>query len=147
VEDTTLNDDELIVVNFSHPLTEAQRAQIEALAGRPVARVLDAPAHVDVEQEFAPQAAALVDEVGLSADEWQTLPLLINPPGLAPLTAILLAELHGRMGHFPALLRIRPAAGSVPPRYEAAELLDLQAVRDRAREQHRRVTLDHLAGE
>ena len=122
------------VVNFAHPLTEAQRMQIEALAGQLVARVLDAPAHVDVKQEIEPQVAALVDQVPLSAEEWQTLPLLVNPPGLAPLTAVLLAHLHGRMGYFPTLLRIRPVAEAVPPRYEAAELLNLQTVRDRARE-------------
>ncbi len=125
----------VIIVNFAHPLTEAQRAQAEALAGQTVARVLDVPAHVDVEQGMEPQVAALVDQAGLSAEEWQTAPLLVNPPGLAPLTAVLLAELHGRMGYFPTLLRIRPVAGAVPPRYEVAELLDLQAVRDKAREQ------------
>ncbi len=141
-----MNDDGLVVVNFAHPLTEAQRAQIETFAKQPVARVLDTPMHVDVEQEIAPQAAALVDQVGLSAKEWQTLPLLINPPGLAPLTAALLAELHGRLGHFPALLRIRPMTGTMPPRYEVAELLDLRAVRDQARE-HREFTPGHLTGE
>lgn len=130
-----MNDDGLVIVNFAHPLTEAQRAQVEAVAGQPVARVLDVPAHVDVEQEMEPQVVALVDQVGLSVEEWQTLPLLVNAPGLAPLTAVLLAELHGRMGYFPALLRIRPVAGAVPPRYEVAELLDLQAVRDQARGQ------------
>ncbi len=123
------------VVNFAHPLTEAQRMQIEVRAGQPVARVLDVPAHADVEKAIEPQVAALVDEVPLSAEEWQTLPLLVNPPGLAPLATVLLAELHGRMGYFPTLLRIRPAAEATPPRYEVAELLNLQAVRDRAREQ------------
>jgi len=44
-----------------------------------------------------------------------------------------LAELHGRMGYFPPLLRTRPAPGSLPPRYEAAEALNLQALRDAAR--------------
>ena len=127
--------DGIVVVNFAHPLTEAQRAQIETLAGQLVARVLDAPAQVNVEQGIELQVTVLMDRVGLSAEEWQTLPLLVNPPGLAPLTAVLLAHLHGRMGHFPALLRIRPVAGAVPPRYEVAELLDLQAVRDKAREQ------------
>ena len=125
----------IVVVNFAHPLTEAQRAQIERLAGQPVVRVLDVPAQVDVEQGIEPQVTALMDRVGLSAEEWQTLPLLVNPPGLAPLTAVLLAHLHGRMGYFPALLRIRPVAGAVPPRYEVAELLHLQAVRDKARKQ------------
>ena len=129
-----MSGEDLVIVNFAHPLTDAQRAQVEALAGQPVARVLDAPAHVDAGQELEPQVVALINEVELSAEEWQTAPLLVNPPGLAPLTAALLAELHGRMGYFPALLRIQPLAGVTPPRYQVAELLDLQALRDRARE-------------
>lgn len=44
-----------------------------------------------------------------------------------------LAELHGRCGYFPAHLRLWPKGGSIPPRCEAAEVLDLQAVRDTAR--------------
>jgi hypothetical protein len=46
----------------------------------------------------------------------------------------LLAELHGRMGYFPTCIRMRPVAGARPPRYEVAEALDLQTVRDRARQ-------------
>ena len=49
----------------------------------------------------------------------------------------LLAELHGRCGYFPAHLRMRPVQGSIPPRYEVAEVLDLQAVRNGARKRRR----------
>lgn len=127
--------DGIVVVNFAHPLTATQRAQVEVLVGQHLARVLDAPAHVDVDRELQPQVTALVDRVPLSPEEWQTAPLVVNPPGLSLLSAVLMAELHGRMGYFPTLLRLRPAAGALPPRYEVAEVLDLQAVRDRARQQ------------
>ena len=125
--------DGVIIVNFAHPLTDAQRVQVEALVGQPVARMLHVPAHVDAEREMAPQAIEMVDRVPLSAEEWQSGSLLVNPPGLASLTAVLLAELHGRIGHFPALLRIRRTDGVTPSRYEVAEVLDLQVVRDWAR--------------
>ncbi len=75
-----------------------------------------------------------MDEIGLSSVEWQTKPLIINPPGYAPAAVELLAELHGRMGHFPAVLRLRPVPESNPPQYEVAEIINLQAVRDQARE-------------
>jgi hypothetical protein len=127
--------DGIVVVNFAHPLTATQRAQVEALVGQHLARVLDAPVHVDVDRELEPQVTALVDRVSLSPEEWQTAPLVVNPPGLSLLSAVLMAELHGRMGYFPTLLRLRPAAGALPPRYEVAEVPDLQAVRDRARRQ------------
>jgi hypothetical protein len=129
-----VTDEGIVVVNFAHPLTGAQREQVASLAGRPVVRVVDVPAHIDVEADVGRQATALVDRAGLSAGEWQTLPLVVNPPGLAPLAAAVLAELHGRMGYFATILRIRPMAGSAPTRYEVAELLNLQALRDAARE-------------
>jgi len=57
----------------------------------------------------------------------------LNLPSLNFIAALLLAELHGRMGYFPPILRLRPAEGSVPPRYAVAEILNLQALRDAAR--------------
>ena len=123
----------MILLNFSHPLTAEQLAQVETLTGQRVAEVRGEMAQFDHESSFAKQARALLDRLGLSSEEWQTTALLVNPPGYAPATAALLAELHGRMGHFPAVLRLRPVEGSVPTRYEVAEIINLQAVRDAAR--------------
>jgi len=75
----------------------------------------------------------MADACGLSPTEWQTLPLLVVPPALNFSAVALLAELHGRCGYFPAQVRLRPVQGSIPPRYEVAEILDLQAIRDAAR--------------
>jgi hypothetical protein len=54
-------------------------------------------------------------------------------PSLSIIAATLLAELHGRMGYFPTVVRMRPVAGSTPPRFEVAEIVNLQDVRDEAR--------------
>jgi len=51
----------------------------------------------------------------------------------APAAFVLLAELHGRIGHFPSLIRLRPLPGSTPTTYEVAELINLQAIREEAR--------------
>lgn len=123
----------MLLLNFSHPLIPDHLAQIESLTSQPVERVIDAPTQFDHAQPFAPQVVALADSAGLTHMEWQTLPLLINPPSLNLIAVALLAELHGRMGHFPAVLRLRPVAGSTPPRFEVAEVLNLQQVRDTAR--------------
>jgi hypothetical protein len=45
---------------------------------------------------------------------------------------LLLVEIHGRIGHFPTLIRIRPKHGSITT-YEVIELLNLQTLRDAAR--------------
>jgi hypothetical protein len=123
----------VILLNFSHPLTSAQLAQIEALTGATVERVIAAPAQFDTQQPFAPQVEALLAQIPLTGEEWQTAPLLIVPPALNFITAVLLAELHGRMGYFPAIVRLRPMPESVPPRFEVAEVINLQAVREHAR--------------
>lgn len=127
------NETMVAIVNFAHPLTEAQQAELASLTGMSVRRVIDVPTQVDMALPLAAQVVRLVDQVGLSDADWQMLPLVVNPPGLAPLTAVLLAELHGRLGHFPALMRVRPVPGSAPTRYEVAEVLNLDAVRSDAR--------------
>jgi len=125
----------MILLNFGHLLTADHLAQVKALTGQGIDRVIDLPVHFDPEQPFATQVVALVNSVGLSPVEWQTLPFLINPPSLNVIAVTLIAELHGRMGHFPAIVRLRPVADSVPTRYEVAEVINLQAVRDTARSQ------------
>ena len=106
---------------------------IEALIDLKVERVVDVQSQINPEQPLVPQVVALTDKAGLSATEWQTLPLLVNPPSLNFVAAALLAELHGHCGYFPAHLRLRPVEGSITPRFEIAEVLDLQSARNGAR--------------
>ncbi len=130
----------MILLNFSHPLTPTQLAQLAALTGAAVERVIAVPAQFDTVQPFVPQVEALLAAVPLTAEEWQTTPLLVVPPALNFITAVLLAELHGRMGYFPAIVRLRPVAESLPSRYEVAEVINLQTAREDAR-RHRSARL------
>ncbi len=123
----------MILLNFTHPLTADHLARIEALTGQPVGCVIDVETQFDVEAPFAPQVADLVDSIGLSPVEWQTAAILVNPPALNVIAVTLLAELHGRMGYFPPVIRLRPSGDSLFPNYEIAEIINLQAVRDQAR--------------
>lgn len=125
----------MIILNFTHPITDNQRAQVEKITGQPITAVHDIPTHFDNRRPFPPQVKELLDAVPLTAVQWQTEPLLINPPAYAPVASTLIAELHGRMGYFPAIIRIRPVNGSTPTQFEVAEIINLQAVRDQARRQ------------
>jgi hypothetical protein len=122
----------MFILYFTHPLTEEQQSQIESLAGRPIDEMRTVQVQIEQDELLAPQVVALVDAVDFTAEEWQTRPLLINPPGYAPAAFVLLAELHGRIGYFPTLIRLRTKPGPVPA-YEVAELLNLQSVREEAR--------------
>jgi len=64
--------------------------------------------------------------------------LFINLLSLNFSAVALIAELHGRMGYFPPIIRFRPVVGLngqpvTPPRFEIAGVSNLQALRDEAR--------------
>lgn len=121
------------IINFSHPVTAEQRAQIERQLGRPLEDVMDVPMQLDLQQPLVKQVRAVIDGMGWSSKRWQTDLLLVKLPSLEVIAACVLAELHGRMGYFPTIVRLRPVAASVSREYELAELIGLQDVRDAAR--------------
>ncbi len=124
----------MLIINFTHPLTPTQQSQIEALADTTISEVRTIPVQIDQSEPLEPQITAVINAVGLSSHEWQTYPLLINPPGYAPAAFVLLAQLHGRIGHFPSLIRLRPKYGATTA-FEVAEILNLQTIREAARRQ------------
>jgi len=123
----------MIVINFSHPITEAQRAEVANITGKPVDRVIHVPCQIDNALPLADQVRKLAEAAGLDPSEWQGAPILVNPPGLTFAATALIAEIHGRCGYFPPLIRLRPVAGSVPHAFEVAEIVNLQAIRESAR--------------
>lgn len=123
----------MLLLNFSHPLSPEQLDRLAELTGQPIDTVLSYPAQFDQSAPFIPQVEALIDRVPLTPEQWQTTPLLVVLPSLNYIAAIVLAELHGRMGYFPAIVRLYPIEGAVPSRFEVAEIINLQAVRDSAR--------------
>ncbi len=122
----------MILLNFGHPLTDEHVQRIQELAGQSVERVVEVKTHFDHSRPFAGQVRELVDSLGFTSREWQTEAFLINPPTLNVIAVTLLAELHGRMGYFPPVLRLRPNEGPPPP-YQVAEIIRLQEARDAAR--------------
>jgi len=125
----------LIVLNFAHPLTEEQILRLEEITGEKVEEIREFKVSFDNAKPFAEQVKELVDGCDMTPMDWQTKRILIVPPSLNFIAVTLIAELHGRMGYFPPIVRIRPVEGAVPPKFEVAEIIDLQAVRDRARKE------------
>jgi len=110
------------------------RTPTPALTGQTVERVVEIHSQIDPQQPLVLRVVPLADQTELSRAECQSLPLLVNPPSLHFVAVALLAELHGRCGYFPAHLRLRQIPDTVPPRYEVAEILDLQTMREIARQ-------------
>jgi len=123
----------MIILNFSHPITSDQLESINNLASNRIGRIIEIKTQFDIAKPFDEQARTAVESISLSSEEWQTEKILVNLPSFNAIAALVLAELHGRMGYFPAVFRLRPVAESMPPQFEVAEILNLQAVRDDAR--------------
>ena len=124
----------MLLLNYAHPLTSEQLEQATTLLGKPLELRFIAT-QADRARPISEVALALAEASGLTPEEWQTQPLLLNPPALAPLALALIAELHGRCGYFPPILNIRPVPDALPIRYEVAEIVNLNALRDAARTQ------------
>lgn len=122
-----------VLLNFAHPLTDAQKDQIVALTGQVIERLIEVPSQIDVQKPLLPQIVVMANATGLQHWEWKSYDFVVNLPSLNFSAAAMLAELHGRMGYFPPVLRLRPVAGATPPRYEVAEILDLWAQADAAK--------------
>lgn len=123
----------MILLNFSHPITKEQRDQIESLTGVAIRRVIVSTPQFDQGQPFAAQTDRMLAAIPLTSEEWQKEPIVVILPSLPSIAALVLAELHGRAGCFLPMVRTRPVTGVTPLRYEVAEILDLQTVRDHAR--------------
>lgn len=133
-----------MLVNLANPLTAAQMTRIAALLGYTLT-VRACAAQMDRSRPLAEVARELVDVVGLTAEAWQTRPLIANPPGLAPLAVGVVAELHGRCGSLLPILHLCPVTDSLLARYEVAEIVGLPALREQA--QTRRQEPAHAAQE
>ncbi|QZA33212.1 CRISPR-associated protein Csx15 [Hydrogenibacillus sp. N12] len=123
----------MLVINFSHPLNKVHLQKIEELAQQKIEQVIEVNSHINQQKPLVEQIVELVDRVGLTPEEWQTLPFILNPPALNISAVTLLAEVHGRCGYFPAVVRLRPMEGSLPPQFEVAEIINLHQVREEAR--------------
>lgn len=122
----------MLILNFAHPLTSEQLEQIERTSGKSVEEVRDIQTQVDNGHPIVLQTIALADACDLSPQEWQTLPIFIIPPSLSTIAVALLAEIHGRAGYFPTIVRICRTS-DLSRRYAVTEIVNLQGVRDDAR--------------
>lgn len=130
----------MIIINFAYPLTANQRQQLEATTGRSITAVYHHLPHFDNQQPYSSQVKALIDQIPMLPTDWQTQPILVNLPSYAPITAVLLAEIHARTGHFPAIIRLRPNDSDPLTTYEVAEIINLQAIRNQDRAARQPIT-------
>jgi len=84
-----------------------QQSQVEMISGQKLTQIIHAKVQFDTEKPFWHQINNVVSKIPLSFEEYQTQPILIIPPSLNTIALVLMAELHGRMGYFPPVLRMK----------------------------------------
>jgi hypothetical protein len=127
----------MLLLNFAHELFPEDITAVEAISGQTVSRLIERlNPYFDVQRSYEEQARELVDSLQLEPDEWRP-PILVNLPSFGVITALVLADIHGRLGHFPAVLRLRPVKDAKVRQFEVAEIIDVEAIRDKSRKEER----------
>jgi hypothetical protein len=125
----------ITLLNFTHAFQDQQIEQLEQKLDCHIEHIWpDCKVDFDVSEPFQPQVERLVDSLGYTPEEWQDVgSFVISLPGFSEASAVLLAELHGRMGGFPAIVRRCKPTQSDLNDYVVAEVIDLSGVRGKAR--------------
>lgn len=117
-----------LVLNFGHPLSDEAQAELADAVGE--FETVPARVSLDMASPLAPQLSAIVDDMGISSDIFQTHRLIVVLPGASVAAAIILAEVHARSGNWPMMLHLSRGEDGV---FHMGELVDLQLVRNQAR--------------
>lgn len=125
----------MYLLNFGHPISPEHLEDLRTRFEVAVQQVVPIPVHWREDASFAELAAEALDKAGLNTHRLQTESTLINLPGHSAVAAALLAELHGRIGHFPAVIRWQAAHDGAVSAYVIAEVLNLNKIRHQARQQ------------
>jgi hypothetical protein len=114
-------------------LNSATTSANEELSKTTIENIINISTLTNEEEPLEPQIISLIEAFDQSSHNWHKRDILINPPGYAPAAILLLTEIHGRIGHFPTLICTRLKHASLTT-YEVIELLNLQTIRDAARQ-------------
>jgi len=118
----------MILFKLSYPPTDDQIHHFQGLFCQFIAQLVKVHSQFDTWQPLVVRLEALVNLVGLSRTQWQTLQILINLRPLNFIVITLLAEFNSRCGYFSVNLRRRPKHTVISSQFEIAEIINLQEV-------------------
>lgn len=125
-------EEEFIIINFSHPFIESKEELGDVLGCR-FKEIIEIEAKFDLERDLEPQVDELMEKIRLTPKEWQSPFIIVGVPHYPPATAIFIANFHGRSGHFPTIIYRPPEKKGGVTSYPVKGVIDLQAIRDKAR--------------
>jgi hypothetical protein len=131
-----LVDSRKLILNFSgHPVLPGQQQSIERQMRWASSEVIDVSlGNIAEDHKFVSAIEKAVERIGLSQEEWQATPFVVIPAGYSAVWTVVQAILHGRLGHFPDVVRLRPAPPLSVEKFEVAEIMNLHEVRHHSRD-------------
>lgn len=112
----------MIVLNFGHPMTEEQLAQVAELVGEAVT-VVDVPNQILNEYGIIEQIEEKLETAGVT-EEMIDDGVIINPPGLGVSAAVLMAVFYERFKTFPRVIRMVRDGDALPPKFVVKEVVE-----------------------
>ncbi len=126
--------DRAVILNFTHPISDPDREHIRWTLNCRIEEVHNIDCSFDNAKPLAGQVRRLLDALSFTPRTWQKTPLIVNLPGLSVGAGMVLAEIHGRSGHFPTVLRLTPSEDPEgTTTYSIAEVINLQGIREQGR--------------
>lgn len=125
-----------LIINFSgHPVLPGQQKDIGKMMHWPSPEIINVSlGNVAEDHNFVSTIEKAVEKIALSPEEWQSTPIVVIAAGYSAVWSVVLAELHGRLGYFPDVVRLRPASTVSNEKFEVAEIMNLREVRHKSRD-------------
>jgi len=125
----------MIILNFSHSLTERQEEQIKVIMNISDkawkdSKIMRINCYLDIEKSLPDQVDGILSQI---PDDVWTDRILVVPPPIAHSAILIMIGISSKCGYFPEAIRIKRKKGSNPPEYVVAEIIQLQAFKDRMR--------------
>ncbi len=125
----------MTILNLASPLSSEDKSMIAALCGRKARRVMDVALTFSETEPLAPQVRAMLDGLGLTSSDWQNQSIVVNLPDDPAAAALIVAEIAGRRGRTPSIIRWRRSSDHAG--MEPAEVISLHEIRKEARHQRK----------
>ena len=126
------------ILNFSHPLTDPQKKQIQAALKITDDEWRNTKIHsikcfLDMDKNLVPQVERILRSIPLSVEQLTSEQVVIVPPPIAYSAILLMVGLFAICGYYPPVIRRKKQIGSIPPQYVVAEIVHIDAFKDKAR--------------
>jgi hypothetical protein len=117
----------MLLLNFGSKIGQIEIEQINALSHDKITEWVYLPVDPYNQAPFQQQLSGLYKKAKLTNEDFMKQTLVLNLPASALNAAIILADIHGRTGKFPLVIRLRPAMFGIRVRSDVVDLLDLNS--------------------